>query len=116
MRGAPRNDRRPGRLLRDDDHAVARPAQDRSDLSPSVSQRSHPPHLSQSSLPSAIEPPSTRALYTRDERARRDASRWTLVQGVLAPLQFLIFAISLGLVLRYLATGDGHAAASVSVV
>ena len=56
------------------------------------------------------------ALYTRAERARRDATRWTLVQGVLAPIQFLAFAISLGLVLRYLATGEGHAAAVGSVV
>ena len=55
-------------------------------------------------------------LYTPQERARRDASVWTLVQGVLAPVQFLIFAISLVLVLRYLATGEGHTAAVVSVV
>ncbi len=55
-------------------------------------------------------------LYTAAERTRRDASRWTLVQGVLAPLQFLVFAISLVLVVRYLATGDGHQAAIVSVV
>jgi 3-vinyl bacteriochlorophyllide hydratase len=38
------------------------------------------------------------------------------VQGVLAPVQFLVFLASLGLVLRYLATGDGLAAATVSVV
>ena len=55
-------------------------------------------------------------LYTADERRRRDASRWTLVQGVLAPLQFLVFLISLGLVLRYLATGEGLAVATASVV
>ena len=42
------------------------------------------------------------ALYTPAERARRDASPWTLVQGILAPVQFLVFAISLVLVLRYL--------------
>lgn len=59
--------------------------------------------------------PST-ALYTPEQRARRDATRWTLVQGVLAPLQFLVFAVSLGLVLRYLATGEGLAWASASVV
>ena len=56
------------------------------------------------------------ALYTPAQRARRDASRWTLVQGWLAPIQFLIFAISLGLVLRFLATGEGQAAATVSIV
>ncbi|MBY0257928.1 2-vinyl bacteriochlorophyllide hydratase [Methylobacterium sp.] len=57
-----------------------------------------------------------RPLYDADQRARRDASRWTLVQGVLAPLQFLVFAVSLGLVLRTLATGEGADAANVSVV
>ena len=56
------------------------------------------------------------SLYTAEERRRRDASGWTLVQGVLAPLQFLVFLVSLGLVLRYLATGQGHDAAAGSVV
>lgn len=55
-------------------------------------------------------------LYSEEERARRDASRWTLVQGLLAPLQFLIFGVSLMLVLRYLASGDGYAAATISIV
>jgi 3-vinyl bacteriochlorophyllide hydratase len=36
-----------------------------------------------------------RPLYTPEQRARRDATRWTLVQGVLAPLQFLVFLVSL---------------------
>ncbi len=58
---------------------------------------------------------TTRApLYTADERRRRDASPWTLVQGVLAPLQFIACAVSVALVLRYLATGEGLLAASVS--
>ena len=61
-------------------------------------------------------PKARRPLYSDEERRRRDASRWTLVQGVLAPLQFLVFGISLVLVLRYLATGEGLAAASVSFV
>jgi 3-vinyl bacteriochlorophyllide hydratase len=39
-----------------------------------------------------------------------------LVQGILAPIQFLIFLVSLALVLRYLATGQGAAAATVSIV
>ncbi len=43
-----------------------------------------------------------RPLYTAEERARRDATRWTLVQGVLAPLQFLVFLASVALVLRFL--------------
>jgi len=55
-------------------------------------------------------------LYTPEERARRDSTPWTLVQGVLAPLQFLVFAISLFLVLRYLATGDGYLLATLSVI
>jgi 3-vinyl bacteriochlorophyllide hydratase len=57
-----------------------------------------------------------RPLYTAEQRRRRDASRWTLVQGVLAPLQFAVFLASLCLVLRYLATGDGLALATASVV
>ena len=56
------------------------------------------------------------ALYTPAERARRDASVWTLVQGILAPVQFLAFAVSLVLVLRYLDTGAGEVAATGSIV
>jgi 3-vinyl bacteriochlorophyllide hydratase len=59
---------------------------------------------------------STPPLYTAEQRQRRDASSWTLVQGVLAPVQFLVFLVSLVLVLRYLATGAGHEAATLSVV
>lgn len=55
-------------------------------------------------------------LYTPEERIRRDASVWTLVQGVLAPVQFLVFLVSLFLVLRYLATGEGLSIATGSVV
>ena len=57
-----------------------------------------------------------RPLYTSEERRRRDASPWTLVQGVLAPLQFLVFLVSLALVLRTLATGAGADAAHASIV
>lgn len=60
--------------------------------------------------------PRTAPLYTPEQRRRRDASGWTLVQGVLAPLQFLVFLASLVLVLRFLATGQGEQAATVSVV
>ncbi len=56
------------------------------------------------------------ALYTPEEKRRRDATPWTLVQGILAPLQFLVFLISLGLVARYLATGEGLWLATASVV
>jgi 3-vinyl bacteriochlorophyllide hydratase len=55
-------------------------------------------------------------LYTPEQRVRRDVSKWTLVQGLLAPFQFLVFAVSLVLVLRYLATGAGLEAATLSVV
>ena len=55
-------------------------------------------------------------LYTADQRRRRDASRWTLVQGVLAPLQFLVFLVSTALVWRFLSTGDGALLATVSIV
>ncbi len=62
-------------------------------------------------------PPRPRApLYTKAQRAKRDATRWTLVQGVLAPVQFLIFLISLMLVLRSLGTGEGESLAAASVL
>ncbi|MFZ4069179.1 MAG: 2-vinyl bacteriochlorophyllide hydratase [Caulobacterales bacterium] len=55
-------------------------------------------------------------LYTAEERARRDASPWTIVQAALAPLQFLVFAVSLVLVVRYLETGQGYALATASII
>ncbi len=58
----------------------------------------------------------SRPLYTPEQRRRRDASRWTLVQGLLAPLQFLICLVSLGLILRSLLTGEGFWLATASVV
>lgn len=60
--------------------------------------------------------PASRPLYTPEQRRRRDASRWTLVQGILAPLQLLAFAVSVWLVLRYLSSGQGETAATVSIV
>ena len=57
-----------------------------------------------------------RPLYTPEERVRRDATKWTLVQGILAPIQFLVFLVSLYLVLRFLFTGEGESAANISVV
>ena len=59
---------------------------------------------------------NTGALYTAEERQRRDQSVWTIVQGVLAPVQFLVFLASLALVLRFLLTGEGEQAATLSVV
>lgn len=63
-------------------------------------------------------PPSRKArpLYSSEEKRRRDETPWTLVQGILAPVQFFAFAISLVLVLRYLATGDGLWIATCSIV
>ncbi len=55
-------------------------------------------------------------LYTEAERARRDATVWTTVQAVLAPLQFVVFLVSLGLVIRYMATGLGYEIATISIV
>ena len=55
-------------------------------------------------------------LYTHEERLRRDASPWTLVQAVLAPVQFLVFLVSAALVIRFLVTGEGFGAATVSVL
>ncbi|MBP9183157.1 MAG: 2-vinyl bacteriochlorophyllide hydratase [Fuscovulum sp.] len=66
------------------------------------------PHLSENS--------PRKPLYTPEQRARRDATRWTLVQGVLAPVQFLACALSVVLVLRFLATGDGYGAATLSIL
>jgi 3-vinyl bacteriochlorophyllide hydratase len=58
----------------------------------------------------------TTDIYTAEQRRRRDASRWTLVQGVLAPLQFLVFLVSVVLVWRCLATGEGALSAHISVI
>ena len=55
-------------------------------------------------------------LYTPEERVRRDETKWTLVQGILAPIQFVVFLVSLYLVLRFLFTGEGEQAANISVV
>jgi 3-vinyl bacteriochlorophyllide hydratase len=54
-------------------------------------------------------------MYTPDQLRRREASRWTKVQIILAPIQFLAFIISFALVLRYLFTGEGYWVATVSV-
>ena len=55
-------------------------------------------------------------LYTPEERIRRDNSVWTLIQGILAPIQFLVFLVSVCLVVRYINTGEGLQAATISVV
>ena len=58
----------------------------------------------------------SRALYTPEQRIRRDNTVWTWVQGLLAPIQFVIFLVSLVLVLRFLATGEGQNIAIWSIV
>jgi 3-vinyl bacteriochlorophyllide hydratase len=58
----------------------------------------------------------SRLLYTAEQRVRRDATRWTLVQGLLAPVQFLACAVSVVLVLRYLSSGVGFEVATLSVI
>jgi 3-vinyl bacteriochlorophyllide hydratase len=55
-------------------------------------------------------------LYSPEQRRRRDATPWTTVQGVLAPLQFVVCAASALLVLRWLATGEGLQWASASFI
>lgn len=55
-------------------------------------------------------------LYTPAQRARRDATKWTLVQGILAPVQFVVCLVSAGLVVRYLLTEEGLAIANLSVL
>ena len=64
------------------------------------------------------KPPKTSSvfLYTPEQRARRDGTVWTLIQGILAPLQFLAFIVSVVLVLRYLAFETGYGAATISIL
>jgi 3-vinyl bacteriochlorophyllide hydratase len=75
--------------------------------------------LNQAASPTVLRQsprPARAPLYTPQERERRDASVWTLIQGVLAPVQFLVFIVSLVLVLRFLMTGQGEQAAALSVL
>jgi 3-vinyl bacteriochlorophyllide hydratase len=68
-------------------------------------------------MPTPSRAPAHRIpLYTPEQRRRRDASAWTLVQGILAPLQFMVFIASVALVLRYLASGAGYEMATASVL
>jgi 3-vinyl bacteriochlorophyllide hydratase len=54
-------------------------------------------------------------MYTPEQLRRREASRWTRVQIILAPIQFVVFVISFALVIRYLVTGNGYWVATISV-
>lgn len=60
--------------------------------------------------------PRAAALYTPEQRRRRDSTKWTLVQGILAAFQFIVFLISLGLVVRTLLSGEGATLANASVL
>ena len=66
--------------------------------------------------PAVQSPTKVAPLYTPAQRARRDATHWTLVQGILAPLQFVVFLVSLALVIRYMMTGAGYEVATVSII
>jgi 3-vinyl bacteriochlorophyllide hydratase len=67
--------------------------------------------------PRSFRPGRTKgSLYSPEERLRRDRSPWTLVQGILAPVQFIVFAVSLLLVMRYLVTGEDYKIAAISIV
>lgn len=56
------------------------------------------------------------SLYTRKQRERRDSTIWTVVQGVLAPIQFLVFILSVFFISRYLTTGEGYLIATYSIL
>ena len=56
------------------------------------------PRLGASPASPGLASPARRPLYTPDERHRRDTTVWTVVQGILAPLQFLVLLISLVLI------------------
>jgi len=66
--------------------------------------------------PARTPKPRPPFLYSPAERRRRDASPWTIVQGVLAPVQFAVFLISVGLVLHYLISGHGLEVATISIL
>ena len=54
--------------------------------------------------------------YTPEQMEKRDNSKWTIVQAILAPLQFVTFIVSLGLIIHYLSTGENYMLANVSVL
>jgi 3-vinyl bacteriochlorophyllide hydratase len=54
--------------------------------------------------------------YTAEQMEKRNNSKWTLVQTILAPLQLLTFIVSAGLIIHYLSTGQGYDIANFSVL
>jgi 3-vinyl bacteriochlorophyllide hydratase len=68
------------------------------------------------SMTASASPKVAKPLYTPEQRIRRDQTPWTLVQGILAPLQFFVCLFSALLIGRYLLTGVGLEAANLSVL
>lgn len=66
--------------------------------------------------PESMDRSASRQVYTAEERRRRDETVWTTIQGVLAPVQFLVFLVSLALVTLYLTTGAVYEAATLSII
>ena len=60
--------------------------------------------------------PTHKMLYTPEQRALRDQTIWTPIQGFLAIFQFFVFLVSLVLVLRCLWTGEGEDWAKWSII
>jgi 3-vinyl bacteriochlorophyllide hydratase len=54
--------------------------------------------------------------YTPEQMQRRQRSKWTLVQAILAPLQLLTFIISVTLIIRYLLTGLDYEITTFSIL
>jgi 3-vinyl bacteriochlorophyllide hydratase len=55
-------------------------------------------------------------MYTADQLARRNRSGWTTVQGILAPIQFVVFIISAILVYQAWQTKQGYEIANASII
>jgi 3-vinyl bacteriochlorophyllide hydratase len=73
-------------------------------------------HHTSDHMAAAHQAAAPRPLYTAEQRQRRDATAWTLVQGLLAPVQFIACLVSVALVVRFLVTGDGYGAATASII
>ncbi|MBM4413126.1 MAG: 2-vinyl bacteriochlorophyllide hydratase [Chloroflexi bacterium] len=55
-------------------------------------------------------------MYTADQLERRNKSGWTTVQGILAPIQFVVFIISVILVYNAWQHNEGYAIANASIL
>ncbi|MEE2773366.1 MAG: 2-vinyl bacteriochlorophyllide hydratase [Pseudomonadota bacterium] len=64
----------------------------------------------------AVFPAAGKQLYTREQREKRDNTSWTIVQGILAPVQFIVFLVSCALIARFVVTGAGYEIAALSIV